>query len=62
MENNIDIEKEIEKAKTEAKKRLKGFINENQLGYNGLLASQMKEILREKGIEWEPKDESISVD
>ena len=62
MENNINIEKEIEMAEAEAKKRLKGFINEKQLGYNGLLASQMKEILEEKGIEWEPKDESVSVD
>lgn len=58
-ENNEEIIKEAEE---QAKEKLKGIITPNQLGYQGFLEEEIKNILKEKGIEWHRKNDGVSVD
>lgn len=51
--------KEIEET---AKANLKGIISEKQLGYKGMLYKEIKMLFKEKGIDWEPEDDSVSID
>ena len=57
-----DIDLAIKNAEIEAKRRLEGFINEEQLGYIGYLRDEMKKILKEQGIEWKPDERTECVD
>lgn len=58
-ENNEEIIKEAEE---QAKEKLKGIINPNQLGYQGFLDEEIKKILKEKGVEWHKENKSVSID
>ena len=58
-DKNIDLA--IKNAEREAKRRLEGFINEEQLGYIGYLRDEMKKILKEQGIEWKPDERTECV-
>ena len=64
MENykNKEIDNLVKEAEAMAKERLKGFVNENQIGYRGCLVKEMKEILNEKGIDWKPDYGEVSED
>lgn len=51
----MDIEEKIKKAEEEAKENLIGIIEPDKLGYNYYLYEEMKKILKEQGIDWEPE-------
>lgn len=53
---------EIKKTRKEAEKRLCGYMNKNQIGYEGYLTQEIIKILKEKGIDWKPYDGSITFD
>ncbi len=58
-DNENELIKEAEK---QAKENLRGYLEENQLGYTGALRKEMKRILKEKGIDWTPDDGERSID
>lgn len=62
MENSIKKESLEKIVENQARKHLQGFILENQIGYKGLLIEEMKKIYNEKGINWDPDDNSILTD
>ena len=57
----MEIE-EIKKARKEAEKRLYGFMNKNQIGYEGYLTQEMIKILKEKGVDWKPNNGAVMFD
>lgn len=59
IKENEELLKEVEE---KAKKNLRGIIRENQVGYKGYLIKEMKSIFKEMQIEWEPDNDSISID
>lgn len=59
--NNID-DFVIKEAEKKAKDNLKGYIEENQIGYVGALRNEIKKILKEQGIDWIPDDGERSID
>ena len=58
----IENEFMIKQAEKRAREKLKGFIDEDQIGYTGALRREMKKILAEQGIEWTPDDGEILID
>lgn len=54
------MDEEIKKAQAEAEKRLENIVSKNTLRYNFMLHEEMKKVLKEKGIDWEYKEEIIN--
>lgn len=61
-ENQDNYEELIKAATEQAKKKLEGIINLNQLGYQGFLEMEIEKILKEKGIEWHKENKCTSID
>ena len=62
QKNQNNYEELLKEATEQAKEKLKGIINPNQLGYQGFLDEEIKKILKEKGVEWHKENKSVSID
>lgn len=62
QESQDNYEELVREATVQAKEKLKGIIAPNQLGYQGFLDTEIRKLLKEKGIEWQPPNKGTSID
>ena len=53
---------EVQLAYEEAKKHACKIFREESIGFSGIVVEEMIRILKEQGIEWEPKRHDIMID